>query len=615
MLNTIRHTASKSEGYLVRVAQYDGREYIVVPVVGLVQGVVHAMNAENPELVLSEEFSQAPAGWNGRPIFYGHPERGGVQVSGNSPDVLEQERIGIVFNTAIRKNKLTMEAWIDVVLAEARAPELLARARAGKAIEISVGAFVNTDDEVGNYEGQPYVGAWHDIVPDHLALLPAGDTGACSIDMGCGVRAAKGTFMEHMYFEWLEPGAETDTLLKTLRNIPQSERDKMPAENFAGPNMSFPIMEPGDVAAAASSLGRAKGDRNAIKRKIISIAYRLGDSYVSQLPEDWKKQADQKVASGGLLARMMKFIKTLQTPSEMSGSDLMMKLSEALREVEPNLAGCVTYFPVNDPSHVVYECWEPSGAVGSEYGMGYTYTMYERAFELSDAGTVTVNAARFEVQPVVTYEPVEGAQPTVAKVKDAAAGEPCRCQQHENSPEHLQEKAMNKTERVKALIAKYKTNKVAVFTDADQAFLEAASDDQLTRFEAAAVEVKVEPVVAAAAAVVETKTEATFESLLASADPATRDAINEGKRIGEERKAATIAALKATSRCKITDEKLKAMSQAELDQLVELAGAPKVAIDNTGRGIAVDREEGGDQPVADMPDLGDAIKANREAKK
>lgn len=40
---------------------------------------------------------------------------------------------------------------------------------------------------------------------------------------------------------------------------------------FAGPDMSFPIASPGDVAAAWASVGRAK-DSESVMKKIISIA-------------------------------------------------------------------------------------------------------------------------------------------------------------------------------------------------------------------------------------------------------------------------------------------------------------------------------------------------------
>src|SRR4051812_5304874 len=84
-----------------RTATLDGREYIVVPVVALVEGVVHTMNAAAPEFVAEAEFSKAPSGWNGRPVFYGHPIVNDRPVSGNSPDLWEAKRIGLVFNTGL----------------------------------------------------------------------------------------------------------------------------------------------------------------------------------------------------------------------------------------------------------------------------------------------------------------------------------------------------------------------------------------------------------------------------------------------------------------------------------------------------------------------------------
>jgi hypothetical protein len=56
---------------------------------------------------------------------------------------------------------------------------------------------------------------------------------------------------------------------------------------FAGPDMSFPIAAPADVAAAWASVGRAANPR-AIMRKIISIAKKHG--WESGLPESVKKR-------------------------------------------------------------------------------------------------------------------------------------------------------------------------------------------------------------------------------------------------------------------------------------------------------------------------------------
>lgn len=79
------------------------------------------------------------------------------------------------------------------------------------------------------------------------------------------------------------------------RTIPQAERDKMPAADFAGKGRSFPIAKPEDVAAAAASIGRA-GPGNyppdELKSRIIAIARRKGAAYVSRLPDSWKTTSE-----------------------------------------------------------------------------------------------------------------------------------------------------------------------------------------------------------------------------------------------------------------------------------------------------------------------------------
>lgn len=73
------------------------------------------------------------------------------------------------------------------------------------------------------------------------------------------------------------------------------DRDKIPAADFAGRDRSFPIVTPGDVSDAASSIGRAGADNyssDELKHRIISIARRKGPSFVAELPESWKKEMD-----------------------------------------------------------------------------------------------------------------------------------------------------------------------------------------------------------------------------------------------------------------------------------------------------------------------------------
>jgi hypothetical protein len=172
-----------------RTVQYQGREHLVVPVVALVQGVIHASNAETPELVLSEEFARLPKQWDGRPVMFNHPKVDGEQVSANDPRVLEGGQIGTVFGSRVEDDKLKMDAYIDVERVTAmggEALELLEGLRAGEMTEVSVGTFVATELKNGTYKDHPYDTIWRDINSDHLAFLPKGVKGACSIEMGCG---------------------------------------------------------------------------------------------------------------------------------------------------------------------------------------------------------------------------------------------------------------------------------------------------------------------------------------------------------------------------------------------------------------------------------------------
>ena len=88
-----------------------------------------------------------------------------------------------------------------------------------------------------------------------------------------------------------QPTSARSRSLEIRRDISQSERDAMDDSDFAGKGDSFPISKPEDVAAAASSLGRAGADNydaDTIKANIIKIAKRKGAEFVAQLPKAWK---------------------------------------------------------------------------------------------------------------------------------------------------------------------------------------------------------------------------------------------------------------------------------------------------------------------------------------
>lgn len=168
-----------------------GRDYIVIPVVALVEGVRHAGGSPAPELVLAEAFGRHVDTWNGRPIVVNHPTNSdGYSVLASSPDVLESCYLGELMNAKVQNGKLIVEAWLDVAaitLSKSTiVQDMWQRLLEGKVVEVSVGAIVYTKAEKGKHSGKQYSGKWDIVIPDHLAFLDENQIGACSVEDGCG---------------------------------------------------------------------------------------------------------------------------------------------------------------------------------------------------------------------------------------------------------------------------------------------------------------------------------------------------------------------------------------------------------------------------------------------
>ncbi len=190
MTLNIKHRSFRGEAQLaqIRTAQFNDKEHIVVPVVALVGNtIVEGMNASGPEFVPAETLSIAPGGWDGRPTVPDHPNNG--KSSANEPHILETQAFGQLFNTEFSDNRLRTEAWLDPERAESvgdDAMDVLRRIQSGELVEVSVGAWVGIEKQSGEHEGEHFDFIWRDITPDHLAMLPAESTGACSAEDGCG---------------------------------------------------------------------------------------------------------------------------------------------------------------------------------------------------------------------------------------------------------------------------------------------------------------------------------------------------------------------------------------------------------------------------------------------
>jgi len=188
-------TTSAADTSGVRREQFQGTEHLVIPIVALVEGVLHSSNAMYPELALASEFGKVPVSWNGRPVTINHPMVNGVNVSASqSPEVFQQEAIGFLFNTKVEDNKLKTEAWINldtVAKADQLTQDTVARLETNDSadvVEVSTGLFQMMEASTGRFNGKAFMGVWREIIPDHLAILQKGVEGACSVKDGCGAR-------------------------------------------------------------------------------------------------------------------------------------------------------------------------------------------------------------------------------------------------------------------------------------------------------------------------------------------------------------------------------------------------------------------------------------------
>jgi hypothetical protein len=112
------------------------------------------------------------------------------------------------------------------------------------------------------------------------------------------------------------------------RDWPQAKRDKTPAEDFAGPDQSFPITSQADVDAAAHLVGKATNPK-AVKAKIMAIAKRKG----LKIPEAWVENSNpedrNQYTAGGRTAEQ--HAKSESTHNQQEGGPTMAKLSDEER--------------------------------------------------------------------------------------------------------------------------------------------------------------------------------------------------------------------------------------------------------------------------------------------
>ena len=165
----------------------DGREFIVAPVSMIVPGV---LNGSSGALFYpADEIRKSVDAWNGMPLTLGHPlARDGKFPSARSPEVMDKQGLGTLYNTRFVNGKLAADAWFDLNRLATVDNRVLISLQSGTPIELSTGLSVDNEDasEGSHHEGTPYEKIARNYRPDHLAIL-VDQKGACSINDGCGV--------------------------------------------------------------------------------------------------------------------------------------------------------------------------------------------------------------------------------------------------------------------------------------------------------------------------------------------------------------------------------------------------------------------------------------------
>lgn len=180
--------------YDVRYEDLDGRRHLVVPVVMMVEGVHNG--SQGPVFHSAEELGRWENAWNGIAITIGHPrDEEGQYVSANEPERVVNF-VGRVFHAHMDDSRLVAEAWLDEAKLQRVSPQALGYIRERRALEVSIGAFTDTDPQEGEWHEEHYEGVARNHRPDHLALLPGG-RGACSWEDGCGIRAHEESVMKN----------------------------------------------------------------------------------------------------------------------------------------------------------------------------------------------------------------------------------------------------------------------------------------------------------------------------------------------------------------------------------------------------------------------------------
>jgi hypothetical protein len=448
----------------------------------------------------------------------------GLKVSANQPKVLQEEAFGLLFNTKLDGDKLKSEIWINLVRVDELGDEVKKSVEAlqsGELVEISTGLIADIEVRKGTFKGQSFDGIWRNVTPDHLAILPEGVVGACSVEDGCGaprVNAACG------------PGCQCfdSKGQKLSKHKHKKKRKKVMAEpnpddgkgkqNAGDPNNPDPSITPNAEG----------GFRTFVTKFMGLISFKSGDEEVA----------------------LRNAAEVIRANKELADFDIKKSLMVALgKEGEATDPFIIALFS----DSFVYE-------------PDWSGKLLQRSFTLDNKGNATLGSKTTEVRPITEFVPASKREEGDTTMPDAKIAQKVD--------------ALVANERTK-FTDEHKDWLVTLNMSQLEA-LEPEAEKEVKASEDAEVAAKAKAEAEKAAASSESGSEEakeppTTEQFLSTASPEIREVLNEGVSLRNQRRDDLVKGLKANERCSFTEDELKAMSLDGLEKLARIANIPSFA--------------------------------------
>lgn len=508
------------QGYDVTYQSHQGKDYLVVPVVMMVEGVHHG--SHGPLLHTINELGKFPGAWNGIPIVIDHPEIDGEYLSANIPDIIDARMVGRVYNTKVDGQKLVAQAWLDEERLRNISSVVLAQIEGGEQIEVSLGMFTEELITEGTWNGEQYEAIAQNHRPDHLALLPGG-TGACSIADGCGIRANNKKGGEGMQID-----EQVSAMEKKRKALGMSVSEFYAVPRDPPSESKLPIFDAAHVRNAMARFNQTEGlsaeERATARRKILARARHFGIDTSGF-------EADK---SFDFVEEDIAMLKSLEV-NTIATNEEYLSLVEAMRKkIDSMDSESVIHFlhEVYDDS-IVYEAKMRIG--GSRlYKQGYAF----------NSGVVELQGTPQQVRRKVEYLAVansSGYRRTKVNINKEV--------------NKMVENAEKCTPCVKKKVDELIANNQGKYTESDREMLETLSETILDKM-AKPIEKEVIKEV-----------EKTVE--VNKLTPEQQAALNFGMQQLKQRREDWITKIQANSKDVWTDEELKGMSDAHLEKLAK----------------------------------------------